>query len=323
MKRNLLIALIMLYCIGITGCYEVEMNKDIHHESVIRIENPQKSNHNVEKIAQIFNDKNMEFVNVTPESIIDEYQLNVFETKDKSYAYLMYENEVIPLYPFDSVGSDGVKHFCMADMNNDGYVELYLSVNYGKNYIFNVIYCFDTFTRHMIESYTDYKKVNYFQVVDDTLMAGDYLVIQKRDTRFTFDKMNYNMNCDTFQVEVKIDPNDANFPVSFEYLGEDSKYSQEYSIILDVETQYTGPTYSYMGSSTKYGAIVSLKHNESVYSPALIYIADHTHIVIPTNTKFSDKYSISFPNDVRKGTYDLCISYDGVVMTIENVLTVN
>lgn len=294
-------------------------------ESFIKIDypNPQKNNVNVEKIAQIINNENMEFFNITPSWIIDEYHLNVFETKDKSDAYLMYENEVISLYPFDSAGSGGVKHFCIADMNSDGYVELYLSVDYGRNRIFNVIYCFDTCSKKIIESYTDYKKVNYFKFMDNTLMAGDFLLIKKRDIRFNFDKLNYYVNCDTFKAEVKINPNDTNFPIAFEYIGENASYVQEYSIILDVETQYIGPTYTYMGSSTIYGAIVSFINNENTYSPEMYYTADYTKITIFKNTEFSNKYSIEFPNDIQKGPYDLLISYNGVVITIENALTIS
>lgn len=295
---------------------------DFTNES-IRIDHPQKSNRNVQKITQLMGENKKEFVNLAPTWMIDEYQMDVFETMDKRNAFLMYDNEVISLYPFGLEGTDGIKQFCVADINEDGYVELYMSINYGTNCILNKIYCFDTFTKKMIESYTDYKKINYFQIEKNTLWAGDYLQVQKRDVRVTFDKLVYATCCDVFKADIQIDQSEANFPIAFEYLGENSKYQQEYSILFEVTSQYIGPTFTYMGSSSVYGPIVSLKHNDTIYHPDLMYACDVVEITILEGRTFRDTYSIALPNSIEKGAYDIVISYNGVVLTIEHALIIS
>ncbi len=258
-----------------------------------------------------------EVQNVLPQWIIDTYGINVFQAKDGSNVYIVYEEQCYPLYPWTNPGADGVAHICVEDINNDGYAELYLSINYGTR-IFSTVYGFDTKTHAIAESGTNYAEINYFRYVDGILQANDFITITKREVRVEFAQSEYTVQCDSFEADIKVDINNANFPAVFT-----GKQNFSYvSLLFEVNTKYIGEGYTHVGSSTLYGAMPTIRNAEHSYTVTAWVTDDYTQIPIESGRTFEDTYPIDFFTPPAVGIYDLVLDYSGVEIVIEDAVRV-
>ncbi len=284
------------------------------------IAKPTFSDINAEKFYSIYtsNDVIPEVQNVLPEWIIEEYGINVFQAKDGSNVYIVYEEKYYPLYPWTNPGADGVVHICVEDINDDGYAELYLSLSYGTNALLSKIYGFDTKTHAIAESGTNYQAVNYFRYVNGVLQANDFITITKRDVRVALMQSEYTVKGECFEANVKIDINNVNFPAVFT----DTHSFGYVSLLLEVNTTYIGERYVHVGSSTLYGAMPIMENAEHSYTVTAWATDDYMHIPIETGRTFEDIYPIEFFTPPEVGAYDLVLTYNGERVVIEDAVSV-
>ncbi len=316
MKKTIIILVMFLQLGLITSC-RVHVPPS-PNPLITGIEEPINSKTNVEEFYQLSNHEITDVENILPYWIIEEYNINVFEPKDKSNVYIMYDNEIIGLYSWENPGSQGVTHICVEDINHDNYIELYLSVNNGVNHNFSKVYAFDTLSKIFIESSINYNNLFRFRYENGILKISDDISITKREVAFRFNQLEYNVNGETFEANITINPYTVNFPTMFE-----STVEQSYvSILFDIKTKYIGETYSYMGSSTIYGAIPVIGKDDESYSAMLAYDDDYGKVEILKNTEFHDKMSIAFDKTLSTGSYDLIFVYNKERIVLTNEIRV-
>ncbi len=323
------------YVDGSCSCGETDPNYHEHNfingkcecgkEEIIQIikgiEEPFISNTNINLFYELCDNKIIDVKNVLPLWIIEKYNINVFQKSDNSNAYLMYNEKIIQLYPWSNSDSDGVVHICVEDINEDNYIELYISLNYNNDSDFNLakVCVFDTKSQTLVETLFNHVENYYFDYENNQLKASEYLSFIKRDVKFEFEKLEYYIKTDTFEAIVNINPDTCNFPISF--VSEKNSFCST-SIEFNIKTKYIGETYSYMGSSTVYGAIPSLYNESNLYYPFIGVTDDYTNVKIEHNMEFEDTYNIIFYKSPNIGNYNLMIEYHDETIVLENAISI-
>lgn len=113
-------------------------------------------------------DDDDEFYNITPTEITDKYGFRIFKCDDCRESYLEYKGNVYQLG--SGFGDLGTISFAAADLNHDGYYELYFTFVWGSGQSISVIGYFDTAKSEVLEL-ADYKHGRYmtFDVKDGKL----------------------------------------------------------------------------------------------------------------------------------------------------------
>lgn len=146
MKR--LTALLIL-CLMLSGCQQKEQPDE--QEEVMPIVTFQMvpSTDGVEDFIKPIDDYDEEsygdFYNIVPESISNEYGINIFKSDRTCSSVLIYDEKV---YSLDSgFGGYGVDSFAIADLNEDDEFELYFTFSWGSGIHRSQVGYFDTASR--------------------------------------------------------------------------------------------------------------------------------------------------------------------------------
>ena len=98
--------------------------------------------------------KDDELYNITPQEITDNYGFKIFKYSKNCETYLEYKGEVYQLG--SGWGGPGTVSFAVADLNNDGYYELYFTYSWGSGLNHANISCFDTSSSTNFEGFDTY-----------------------------------------------------------------------------------------------------------------------------------------------------------------------
>ncbi|MBP5489450.1 MAG: hypothetical protein J6Y10_02485 [Lachnospiraceae bacterium] len=103
-------------------------------------------------VLSIPGELNAYFYNATPKQLEELTGVRIFKlggTHSGSYEYLMYEGEVF--VACDALGDAGVCQIAVADLNEDGYKEVYYTSLSGSGITSIAIHCFDTATKKVYQ----------------------------------------------------------------------------------------------------------------------------------------------------------------------------
>ena len=294
--------------------------------------------------------------NYAPTDIIDRYGFNAFAVKDNAedvhYAptsyFIYYDGKLYDLYNYaPDFTVHGFVHFALADVNRDGYAEVYTSLNRYRpdktgdaNY--TMVYIHDSRTGKNLQ-YTKKDRSVYFKQTAEGALAiyttdSDSYKLEPiscantlsdtllpNPTRYLFDRQTFEVECETFRATVIVDEDTLSFPVH------PAKAPLHFSITT--EMTYLGAPYDEVAHN-KAGATIRLLCGQSEinssadwgYPETYTYHYDTNEVVTRTYHYYvhTEAYCAQYAIDyIAAGTYHAIIGFHGVdAPVVANVLTV-
>ena len=118
--------------------------------------------------------KDDELFNITPQEITDKYGFKIFKYSGNCETYLEYKGKTYQLG--SGWGGPGTVSFAVADLNNDGYYELYFTYSWGSGLNHAVLDCIDITSSIKFEGFDqlDYSLTDDFALAVENGKLGVY-----------------------------------------------------------------------------------------------------------------------------------------------------
>ncbi len=252
MKRLLLMFIFVVCSIFIVGCdNKTEVNSvffttgktDLHRDELKKV----YSNYAIENVQDIYKSDEYEIYNLIDGENSEKYNLDIFLVSSYEYDcyYVIHQDDIYSLgqYKIKEYRSNGISNIAISDINNDGEIEIFISIILlqDENFCSCTTHIIDTFSKKMIQL-VDYEGVVFFKKRNNKILLYDTngikpiksdIVNGKLDEKFynlatnLFEKPKLNKKeykfannfikekCDLFEIEVIIEENTINFPYIF------------------------------------------------------------------------------------------------------------
>ena len=281
--------------------------------------------------------------NYVPQEKSELYNFDAFsvEMNDEIHFYAWLNDKIYNLANLGNINNNNYHflHFCVSDINNDGYLEISTSVNFNRTsknpFSYTNLAIIDEYSEKIV-FYSTYNAFAYFKedqdgvigvYISDTITYDDgsydesntlLTKLLPNDYKFTFKKKEYNCSSDNYDALITIDDNTAYFPV----LSDCGRIGFK----VNVDMTYLGESFSYV-NPTDYldGATCTFINGED----KIICEGWGETCVVTTFSVFTGMeidrtyfYPYNLSNQLKKGTYDMVISYRGESVVIEDFLTI-
>lgn len=282
--------------------------------------------------------------NYVPQEKSELYNFDAFtvEMNDEIHFYAWFNGKIYNLTSIGAIINNNYHflHFCVSDINNDGYLEISTSVNFNRTsknpFSFTYVTIIDEYSEKIIRFDNTYNAFAYFKEDQDGVIGvyisdtktyddGSYdesntllTKLLPNDYKFTFKKREYNCSSDNYDALITIDDNTAYFPV----LSDCARIGFK----VNVNMTYLGESFSYV-NSTGYldGATCTFINGEDkIICEGWGETCVVTTFVVSTGMEIDRTYFYPYnlSNQFKKGTYDMVISYRGESVVIEDFLTI-
>ena len=282
--------------------------------------------------------------NYVPQEKSELYNFDAFtvEMNDEIHFYAWFNGKIYNLTSIGAIINNNYHflHFCVSDINNDGYLEISTSVNFNRTsknpFSYTYVTIIDEYSDKIIRFDNTYNAFAYFKEDQDGVIGvyisdtktyddGSYdesntllTKLLPNDYKFTFKKREYNCSSDNYDALITIDDNTAYFPV----LSDCARIGFK----VNVDMTYLGESFSYVNPSGYLaGATCTFINGEDkIICEGWGETGVVTTFVVFTGMEIDRTYFYPYnlSNQLKKGTYDMVISYRGESVVIEDFLTI-
>lgn len=274
------------------------------------------------KFSEYHHDLAVEYTEVNnyiPEEYSNKYDIDAFEVAyHKRKRFFIYNGGNIynvTQLNNENASFNGFVHFAIADINNDGFIEFYISHHYSNTLKTTKISVLDTKTNTIISSSSIYDNYSFFKKNENNQLAiynsktnditkanEKFSDVYCNTTKYQFKNKEYSLSATNYKVDIKIEEDTINFPVIFKNL--------KLTFKVYTSMTYLGETFSYTNSDTYLdGALVSFINGEhQVYNYGWAAGEAITYFTITTGMVIESEYMYG-TSSIPEGLYDLVVSY--------------
>lgn len=298
----------------------------------------------IEALGDNINDIDYEILlNYVPEEKSELYNFDAFTIRmgNDIYFYLWFNGKIYLLsnIPCNLDDNYSFLHFCVSDINQDGFIEISVSTNFNRATPNTICYTFvsiiDEYSTNLVDYNTIHDAYAYFKEVDgvfgiyisDSYINNNgsyedsntlYSKLIPNDTTLIFKKKEYYCSTENFEATITIDETTSYFPI----LSDGAKIG----FSVNVAMTYLGESFSYV-SPTGYLAGATCVFDsgddriicEGWGEPCVVTTFEVNQGMKISRTYYYP-YSLSY--SFIKGTYDMIISYRGENIIIEDFLII-